>query len=357
MPHASSSSAAAPLAPAQLDAFATDGFLVVPDVVDGDTLDAIRATFAARAANILARYQRLGSGHGSSGNFSADMQHLLSVAPQAYQHLDISLPMVSDLASCVDEWQRVFGESWHDEAGICADESVYALLTHPGVVAIARQLVGEEVIASPVQHTRIKPPQHLIAAEAQIDANTARTLWHQDEAVITEAARGVDVLTVWIAISDATVENGCMEAVVGSHRTPDTAARPDFGLVSHCPGKGDLVGEIYIDDSQIDKTHIAPLVARAGDVVLLHKRTVHGAGANASRDIRWSFDLRYQPAGATTGRDFFPSCVVHSGSGRPTTAAQYRAQWHQARDEIISGARTAVFNDRWNKYANAPLCA
>lgn len=346
------------LTTAQLKAFDNDGFLVVPSVIDDATLTAIRAGFARRVAGLLSRYARLGVGSGASGEFDADIQQLLSVAPQAYQHLDISLPMVHDLSACVPEWERVFGEQWQEQAGLCASEEVFNLIAHPNIVGIARQLVGGEVVASPVQHTRIKPPQHLIAAEAQIDANTARTLWHQDEAVVTEEARGVDILTVWVAITDATIKNGCMEAVVGSHRQPDSAAQPDFGLTSHCPGKGNLVGEIYIDDSQIDKTHTAPLVANAGDVVLLHKRTIHGAGANESDGVRWSFDLRYQPASAPSGRDFFPSCVVHSSAGKPlTTAKAYRQNWLQTRDEIIHGQRTAIFNTRWNKYATSPLCA
>lgn len=346
------------LSESQLRAFDEDGFLVVPSVVDESALSAVRRAFAARVADLLRRYNQLGIGDGAADDFDSNIRHLLSVAPQAYQHIDISLPMLHDYTAPQKEWQRLFGDDWRDEAGIFADDSVFNLLTCPNIIRIARQLVGDEVIASPVQHTRIKPPQRLLAPAAQIDANTARTLWHQDEAVVTEDARGVNVLTVWIAITDATVANGCMEAARGSHRDPDTAARPDFGLASHCPGKGDLVGEIYIADSQVDRARITPLEARAGDVILLHKRVVHGAGVNTSDGVRWSFDLRYQPARLPNGRDCFPNCVVASAdSSALTTAAQYRQQWHDARDQIISGERQAVFNDRWNKYADATLCA
>ena len=156
---------------------------------------------------------------------------------------------------------------------------------------------------------------------------------------------------------------GCMYAVAGSHRA--AAVNPsEFGLTTHCPGKKHVsenyVPDIYIPDEAIDRDNLVPLTARAGDVVLLHRRTVHGAGENTSAGIRWSFDLRYQPAGTPSGRECFPSFLVAS-EARPQdcirSTAAYRRLWLAARDDIISGDVTAVFNTRWNKYQSAPLCA
>lgn len=340
----------------QLDMFEQDGYLIVPNVIDTDTINNIRLSYAKRVAHLLTRYQKLACGDGASGNFEQDMQHILSVAPQAYQHLDISLPMLSSYNDIVDEWKQVLGEDWQEMAGFFADEAIHSLIVHPNIVDIARQFIGEEIIASPVQHTRIKPPQHLIARSAQIDANTARTLWHQDEAVVSEQAHGVEILTVWVAITDATIENGCMEALRGSHQNNDNFS--DFGLVTHCPGQGHLVGEIYIDESLIPADQRVPLIVEAGDVVLLHRRTVHGAGANTSNAIRWSFDLRYQPASLPTGRDFFPSCTVSSHDDlNITSAEQYFKQWQNIRNDILAGNQQTIFNERWNKYSTAPLCA
>ena len=49
-----------------------------------------------------------------------------------------------------------------------------------------------------------------------------------------------------------------------------------------------------------------------GGVVLLHKRTVHGSLSNVSDNIRWSFDLRYNPIGQHTGREIFPGFIARS---------------------------------------------
>ena len=336
--------------------FSRDGFLVVKNVVDASTLAAVKAAFTERVEDLLYRYQRLRRSNGTIGSFTDNLTTLLNTAPTAYQHLDISLPMVRDMREYLDEWHALFGNDWHEQAGIFADEAVFQLISHPHIIAIAKHFIDGNIAASPVQHVRIKPPQHLLPAAAQIDANTARTLWHQDEAVISETARGVNILTVWIAINDATVENGCMEAVAGSHKTPDVAARADFGLNTHCPGKGEMVGEIHIPDSEIDKSWLVSLEAKAGDVVLLHKRVLHGAGQNQSRDIRWSFDMRYQSADTVTGRDFFPACPL-TGANKVNSGKEYKARWLAARDAILNQETQAVFNTRWDKYSNAPLCA
>ena len=339
------------LTPQQLAEFQNNGAIVVPGVLGGGWLRRVRDDFDLRAADLLARY-----GCQTGGDFLQKMSRLLTECPQAYEHIDISLPMLADMAARVPEWKKTFGEQWQSEAGFFAPPSVYELLTHANVVSIATQLLGDDVVASPVQHVRIKPPQRILSREAAGDANISRTMWHQDEAVVTEDARGADILTVWAAVTEANTENGCMYFVAGSHLIEDTDKQPDFGLTTHCPGKV-LAGEIYIPDAKINREQMMPLIANPGDVALLHRRTIHGAGANTSDGLRWSFDLRYQKAGTPSGRECFPTVAVSGGGAQLCGGERYRQNWIDARDKIISGEVAAVFNERWNKYRNAQLCA
>ena len=336
----------------QLATFQQDGALVVPGILGGDWLKRVRGDFDFRVDDLLARYNLPGG-----GDFCAKMSRLLAKRPDAYEHIDISLPMIGDMDKRANEWQKLFGDDWREQAGVFAPPSVYALLRHPPIVAIASQILGDALCASPVQHVRIKPPQRILSQAASGDANIARTKWHQDEAVVSIDARGVNILTVWVAITEAMPKNGCMYYVAGSHLIADDDNKPDFGLTTHCPGK-QLAAEIYIPDAKIDKNKMRPLAAKPGDVVLLHRRTIHGAGANTSDGLRWSFDLRYQKRQMPTGRDFFPALAV-SGKDAPKAdgGKQYRQNWLQARDNIISGEVAAVFNNRWNKYHGAQLCA
>ncbi|MGI9338789.1 MAG: phytanoyl-CoA dioxygenase family protein [Gammaproteobacteria bacterium] len=343
------------LTDSQLQEFDRDGCLVVRGVLDDEALGNLRAEFAARADDILRRAEAAGKmPRKTGGDISERLSRLICAAPGLYQHLDISLPMDDHLSARIPAWREIFGDDWREEAGVFAGESVHALLTHPKLAAIARQLTGDNPVASPVQHIRVKPPQHLLPQDSVNDATYARTLWHQDEAVVHEGARGANILTVWAAVSDATLENGCLICAPGSHLEKDDPRRADFGLKTHCPGRK-FVGDIYIPEELIPEESRRPLQAKAGDIVLLHRRTAHGAGGNMSDSIRWSFDLRFQQADTPTGRECFPAFPL-SQTGK-AGAQRYRRQWLDARDAILCDDIRPSFNTRWNKYSSAPLCA
>ena len=55
-----------------------------------------------------------------------------------------------------------------------------------------------------------------------------------------------------------------------------------------------------------------------GSVLFLHKRTVHSSLPNVSEEVRWSFDLRYNPTGEPTGRHLFPGFVARSRANPET---------------------------------------
>ena len=344
------------LSSTQIANFERDGFLVVNGVIAQQNINNLRMCFERRVDDLISRYRHLLKMPSTLGKtFDEKLTILLQHAPAAYEHLDISLPLTNKMGARVPDWQEVFGDEWHNNAGIFASDAIFNLVTHPNIIAIGRQLLGDNVALNPVQHVRIKPPQRLLSGASVQDANVSRTLWHQDEAVITQDARDTNILTVWVAISDATTHNGCMYAVAGSHRENNRPSSADYGLETHCPGKT-LAAEIYIPDESIDQSRLRNLEARSGDVVLLHQRTIHGAGENKSNKLRWSFDLRYQPVGYESGRSCFPLFTV-TGENAVDNAEHYHRAWLNARDDIINGNTEALFNDRWEKHREAPICA
>ena len=323
----------------QQQAFDEQGYLVIENVLEQTMLDAVYAEYSAlldRIANELYDAGRIQSRYADL-NFDERYTKLIHAAPEIYyQYLDISLPISNDIP---------------EYANAQTGPAVFNLLSHKGVLDIVESAIGPEIYSNPIQHTRIKPPERLLPADVQIDSNMARTLWHQDEAVALESAAHVDILTVWLSITDATSEQGCMMAVPGSHRFND--------LAIHCPGKIH-VGEIYIAEELVAEHPVVPLEVHAGGVVLLHKRTWHGAKRNVSDRLRWSFDLRYQPAGFPTGRDFFPGFLARSQDHPEqvlTDPEQWAASWLQAKAAIRSGQVQAIFNERWNAYGHHALCA
>ena len=101
--------------------------------------------------------------------------------------------------------------------------------------------------------------------------------WHQDDAYtpVTPAP----YLTLWLAINDATPENGCVSVLPGSHRD---------GLRPHEQSSIGLVG--YPADAE-DQGVLAPV--EAGSIVVFWSLTLHKSGANRSKGIRKAYVIQY----------------------------------------------------------------
>ena len=326
------------LTQAQLDRFAEDGYLVVDNVLSQSNLADLEAEYVGILDRVIPDLVGRGLMNQPVGTTFSDRYcealEQLDDMYELYQHLDISLPLLDEL---------------DQSATMNAGAAVFGLLTNARLLDIAESIVGPEVYSNPVQHTRIKPPRARLP-EAATDANIAATLWHQDAAVIDPDGDDTNMLTVWLAVTEATVDNGCLIATRGSHRREPTL---------HCPGKI-FPAEIYIPDSIIDADSVVPLEVGAGGMVLLHKLTEHGSLENTTDSIRWSFDLRYQPVDEPTGRSFFPGFVARS-TQHPERVIddvdEWAQLWWDTRDRIAHGHVPMAFNARWGDNAIHPVCA
>lgn len=319
----------------QLQKFDRDGYLVVEDVLDADDRQVLRDEYALLVDQV-ADQQGFCTGDWDALDLDQKLTGLIAREPQTSEYLDISLPLQEGL---------------DEKSGMHAGPAVFGLLTHPRILDVAESILGPEIYSNPVQHVRIKPPESALNDIGRGNSNMARTGWHQDAAVIVEAADDAPILTVWVAMTDASTEMGCMQAIPGSHRWS--------ALSMHCPGRSGI-GEIFIPGEIVGQHKPVNLDVKAGSVVLLNKKTWHGAGPNQSDRVRWSFDLRYQPPGYNTGRDCFPGFLARSVAEPDKvlkSAAIWAQQWHIARTEIANGTRSAIFNERWRHYRDDPLCA
>ena len=113
------------------------------------------------------------------------------------------------------------------------------------------------------------------------------TPWHQDSMYwpIDPPA----TCSVWIALDDATPENGCLRVVPGSHRARRTLA---FRTVA---GR-DTVLSLEVDDATFDARRAHDVVLRAGQISLHDIHLLHGSNANRSGRRRAAFVLRFMPA-------------------------------------------------------------
>ncbi len=105
--------------------------------------------------------------------------------------------------------------------------------------------------------------------------------WHQDNGY--GFVEPQQYLTVWLALTDATAENGCPWVVPGLHR---------FGTLSHA-WAGSLGQQCLVDPAGAVQVPV-----RAGGAVVFSSLTPHLTGANTTTAVRKTYILQYAPAGA-----------------------------------------------------------
>lgn len=210
--------------------------------------------------------------------------------------------------------------------------AVFNAFIHEPLLDAIESLIGPEIYSNPVQHVRIKPPEHRLPKNELGNPIIGATAWHQDHGVVIEEADETEMLTVWFPLQDTPVEKGPLKVVPGSHRGD---------LLTHCidyQGNGKaFAGARQIPEHLFDSEGAVPLPVNRGGAVLMHKRTVHSSLPNVSDDIRWSFDLRYNPTGEPTGRPLFPGFVARSRSNPETElrdAGEWTRMWTDTRSKM-----------------------
>ena len=120
------------------------------------------------------------------------------------------------------------------------------------------------------------------------DAHTeAQTIWHQDATYF--GLRPHRHVTAWLALSEASVEAGCMRFVPGTNRG---------GLLRHianaAPNSINNVGQRTEADFQTEDAVPVPL--KPGQFSIHHTLAVHASGPNEAGDRRIGIGISYIPA-------------------------------------------------------------
>jgi len=113
------------------------------------------------------------------------------------------------------------------------------------------------------------------------------TGWHLDNPYWSFHSH--DAISIWIALDDATLENGCMWFIPG---TPKMASFDNTTIDE------DLAGlfKIYPEMAEIDPV---PMPMTVGDCSFHNGLLAHGAGANMTRGRRVAMTCAYMPEGST----------------------------------------------------------
>jgi phytanoyl-CoA hydroxylase len=223
--------------------------------------------------------------------------------------------------------------------------AVFSALSNPRLLDAVESIIGPEVYSNPVQHVRIKPPEHVTPRDEKGNLQLGATPWHQDNGVVLPEADETEMLTVWFPLLDAPIEAGPLQVIPYSHNE---------GLRTHCPGG---VGGLAIPAQLLEMEQAVPIPLKRGDVLFLTRRTCHSSLSNVSDNIRWSFDLRYNPIGQATGRGAFPGFIARSRSNPKSElhdAEEWARLWHDTRHRMAEENYNQPFN-RWD--GKAIVCA
>jgi ectoine hydroxylase-related dioxygenase (phytanoyl-CoA dioxygenase family) len=168
----------------------------------------------------------------------------------------------------------------------------YDLLTAPRIVALIKDLLGEDVVGW---------GSHFLC---KLPGDGKAVAWHQDASYWPLSPS--KAVTVWLAIDDADRANACMRFLAGSHHFGHLTYRPS-DPVEHNVLNQTIEG-VERFGTPVD------VELKAGEVSLHSDLLLHGSGANRSARRRCGLTLRYCAAGVRAGLGWNAKGVLVSGA-------------------------------------------
>ena len=98
-----------------------------------------------------------------------------------------------------------------------------------------------------------------------------------------------NAISLWVALDDATLRNGCLWYLPGTHKVAD------FQSI----GIGENLGDIFKTYPEWKTIQAVPATARAGSAVFHNGLVGHGAGVNMTAFPRRAMTCAYMPDGST----------------------------------------------------------
>jgi phytanoyl-CoA hydroxylase len=175
--------------------------------------------------------------------------------------------------------------------GGMSGQEMFEIIRHPKLLDIIESLVGPEIIGSSVFRMRPKLPSYAGGVVP----------WHQDSGYLETFCDDKMIITCWVPLVNATVENGCMSILPRVHRK---------GIVKHYTGGN--AGFLVIKDQDLPGTMDDAVAAPCplGGVVLMTNLTPHCSTPNTTNHVRWSVDLRYQGASVPNNVAVPPEAIL-----------------------------------------------
>lgn len=250
-----------------LQQYAANGFLAFENVLAPAAVKAARQALTDIAVDLLKRAHKgqakIRQQPNATRNYAGQIVEDPDTGFGIHFEADVD-PLSLPVDAAEQQYRKLFNYSQQHPA-------LVDLTRHERVQGFMERLIGEEVVLKN-DMALSKPP--FIGAEKP---------WHQDNAYFNWLPLD-KVATAWIALDDATPQNGCMYVLPGGHT---------LGALKH---HHTIDCEILPD--RLDKGQAVPVPLKAGGVLFFSAMLPHQTPPNRSAQRRRALQFQYR--GVTT---------------------------------------------------------
>jgi len=295
----------------QLEQYAQDGFLILPEFFSARELKAVIEEINGlvdRLAERLYAAGKIGDRHADAG-----FETRLTLLDQEYPGAAVLIHIGGILGPALARlWET------------------------PRLLDIIEQILGPEIAGHPVWNLRSKTPDNALVTVP----------WHQDTAYLAEGCHTTLQPAAWIPLVDADRSNGTLQVVRGGHRSGKVLRHHLENTRGHRSS-----WYLYIPEEELPEGEIVTCEMPRGSVLLLNQLTPHRSTENLSDRVRWSVDLRWQRPDEPSGFEGIKDCILMRTARDP----RFRTDWEGwAKQNRIVDALLEAPQDEFDTTVSGP---
>ena len=200
----------------------------------------------------------------------------------------------------VVEWKRALQERIKNDDLLDEGAGVRVWFCHEMDELTTSHVTSNPKMRNVLQHI-IGPNVEFLSVKAVFKNATTnfQSPWHQD----WHYWHGSTKISVWIALDDATQENGCLRLIPRSHNS-----------IVEMEDVQDGKGFVHrIPEGAVCDQPVTDAVVRAGDAIFFHDLTLHASCPNLNGKDRWSAIATYRDASKKDESTIWKSSILLSG--------------------------------------------
>jgi hypothetical protein len=138
-----------------------------------------------------------------------------------------------------------------------------------------------------------------------------RVPWHEDSAYWRKQLDPMEVCTIWLAIDESTLENGCMKVIPRTH----SSGRMGFSDYGDVDTRKNVFPTEILPTQRKDELAV-PVELQPNHCSIHDVRLMHGSEPNTSNKRRCGWTLRFMPSYVKFHEDFHETHVIYPARGR-----------------------------------------